>query len=70
MISWALASLALSFLLRVLPDYGAIYGGLGTAISLLLYLYFSAAVLLFGAEVNAELGHDTQKGEDNQAQDS
>lgn len=69
-ISWALASLALSFLLRVLPDYGAIYGGLGTAISLLLYLYFSAAVLLFGAEVNAELGHDTPKGGDNQAQDS
>ena len=69
-ISWALASLALSLLLRVLPHYGAIYGGLGTAISLLLYLYFSAAVLLFGAEVNAELGHDTPKGGDNQAQDS
>ncbi|CAN5273796.1 YihY/virulence factor BrkB family protein [soil metagenome] len=54
-LSWALASLAFSFFLTVFPDYGAAYGSLGTAISLLLYLYFSAAVLLFGAELNAEL---------------
>lgn len=51
----ALASLAFSFFLTVFPDHGAVYGGLGTAISLLLYLYFSAAVLLFGAELNAQL---------------
>ena len=55
-VSWALSSLAFSLLLGAFPDHGAIYGGLGTAISLLLYLYFSAAVLLFGAELNAELG--------------
>ncbi len=52
---WGLASLTFSFFLTVLPDHGAVYGGLGTAISLLFYLYFSAAVLLFGAELNAEL---------------
>ena len=60
-VSWALASLVFSFGLRVLPDHGAAYGGLGTAISLLLYLYFSAAVLLFGAELNAELGREPSK---------
>ena len=60
--SWASASLAFSLLLGVFPDHGAIYGGLGTAISLLLYLYFSAAVLLFGAELNAELGRRVPKG--------
>ena len=54
-LSWGLASLAFSFFLTVFPDHGATYGSLGTAISLLLYLYFSAAVLLFGAELNAEL---------------
>ena len=54
-VSWALASLAFSALLGIFPGHGAIYGGLGTAISLLLYLYFSAAVLLFGAELNAEM---------------
>lgn len=61
-ISWALASLAFSFALGVFPDLGATYGGLGTAISLLLYLYFSAAVLLFGAELNAELWRGAPKG--------
>ena len=54
-LSWALASLAFSFLLTVFPVHGVAYGSLGTAISLLFYLYFSAAVLLFGAELNAEL---------------
>ncbi len=61
-LSWALASLAFSFFLTVFPHHGATYGGLGTAISLLLYLYFSAAVLLFGAELNAELRRNALKG--------
>ena len=55
-VSWASASLLFSFALTVFPEHGAAYGGLGTAVSLLFYLYFSAAVLLFGAELNAELG--------------
>ena len=50
---WALASVAFAFGLTVFPDYGAVYGSLGGAISLLLYLYVSAAAILFGAEVNA-----------------
>jgi membrane protein len=49
---WALASVAFAFGLTVFPDYGAVYGSLGGAISLLLYLYVSAAAILFGAEVN------------------
>jgi membrane protein len=61
-LSWALASLAFSFLLTVFPVHGVAYGSLGTAISLLLYLYFSAAVLLFGAELNAELRRNAHKG--------
>jgi len=51
----ALASFAFSLYLVVFPIHGVVYGSLGTATSLLLYLYFSAAVLLFGAELNAEL---------------
>ncbi len=65
-LSWALASLAFSFFLTVFPDHGAVYGGLGTAISLLLYLYFSAAVLLFGAELNAQLRRGPPKREGKQ----
>lgn len=65
-ISGALASLAFSFLLGIFPDHGTLYGGLGTAISLLLYLYFSAAVLLFGAELNAEMRRGDPKGGGNE----
>jgi membrane protein len=60
--SWALASLAFSFFLMVFPDHGVAYGSLGTAISLLIYLYVSAAVLLLGAELNAELWRSASKG--------
>jgi uncharacterized BrkB/YihY/UPF0761 family membrane protein len=49
--------------LTVFPAHGVAYGGLSTAISLLLYLYFSAAVLLFGAELNVELRRPEGKGQ-------
>lgn len=52
---WTLASLAFAFGLTLFPDYGALYGSLGAAISLLLYLYVSAAAVLLGAEVNAAM---------------
>lgn len=52
---WALASLAFAFVLRLFPDFGATYGSLGAAISLLLYLYVLAAAVLLGAEVNAAM---------------
>jgi membrane protein len=59
---WGLASLAFSFFLTFFPFHGVTYGSLGTAISLLVYLYFSAAVLLFGAELNAQLLRDRVGG--------
>jgi amino acid transporter len=61
-LSWALASLAFSFFLGVFPVHGVAYGSLGTAISLLIYLYVSAAVLLLGAQLNAELRRSASKG--------
>ena len=51
-IAWALASLAFSFYLSNFASYGVIYGSLGTAVALLVYLYLSAAALLLGAKVN------------------
>ncbi len=50
---WALASFA--FGLTLFPGYGAVYGSLGVAISLLLYLYVSAVAVLLGAEVNTAM---------------
>jgi uncharacterized BrkB/YihY/UPF0761 family membrane protein len=59
---WALASLAFALGLLLFPDYGAVYGSLGAAISLLLYLYVSAAALLLGAEVNAAVRRGSSEG--------
>ena len=40
-------------------NYNATYGSLGAVVVLLLWLYLSAYVLLLGAELNAELEHQT-----------
>src|SRR5215212_9882956 len=51
-IVWAAATLGFSLYLSNFADYGVIYGSLGVAVALLVYLYLSAAALLLGAEVN------------------
>jgi membrane protein len=48
-LAWIAASFGFSYYVRNFAGYGAIYGSLGTVIVLLLYLFISAAVLLFGA---------------------
>src|SRR5215204_3319569 len=58
-IVWVLASLGFSFYLSNFANYSVVYGSLGVAFALLLYFYISAAVLLFGAEVNAAMHHYT-----------
>jgi membrane protein len=50
---WIVASLGFSAYVDRFGDYGATYGSLGGMIVLLLYFFVSAAVLLFGAEINA-----------------
>jgi membrane protein len=59
---WVLASLGFSFYLANFANYSVIYGSLGAAFALLLYFYISAAVLLFGAEVNVAIHHCTSDG--------
>ena len=50
-------------MLRVtkLTDYGATYGSIAAIVMLLTWMYLSAYVFLFGAELNAELEHQTAK---------
>ena len=47
-------------------SYSATYGALAAVVVLLFYFFISAAVMLFGAEVNAEtyreVGRDGEKG--------
>ncbi len=50
---WAGASFAFGYYVQNFANYSVMYGSIGAIIVLLIYLYLSAAVLLFGAEVNA-----------------
>ena len=52
-LAWVVATLGFSYYVSNFANYGATYGSLGGIVVLLLYFYISAAVLLFGAEVNA-----------------
>ncbi len=52
-IVWVAASLGFSYYVSNFANYSATYGSLGAVILLLLFFYISAAVMLFGAEVNA-----------------
>jgi membrane protein len=52
---WALATLGFALYVSVVAQYDRIYGWLGGALVLLLWLYLTNLVLVFGAEVDAEV---------------
>jgi membrane protein len=54
---WIIASLGFSVYVSRFANYDATYGSLGGIVVLLFYFFISAAVLLFGAEINAEVHH-------------
>jgi membrane protein len=61
-IVWILASLAFDYYVSHFGNYNAMYGSVGAIIILLLYFYISSAVLLFGAEINAVIEHNSPSG--------
>jgi membrane protein len=52
---WIAGSVALSWYLSNLGDYNATYGSLGAAIGLMTWMWMSATIVLFGAELNSEI---------------
>ena len=50
---WFASTTIFGWYLRHYADYGVIYGSVGTAIALLVWLYMVSLVVLIGAEVNA-----------------
>jgi membrane protein len=68
---WIAMSLAFAFYVQNFGNYNATYGSMGAVIVLLLYFFLSAAVLLFGAEVNAvvsrERGETLEEADDGSA---
>lgn len=57
---WILASVGFSFFVSRFGNYQETYGALAGVIILLLWFFISAFVVLMGAELNAELEHQTQ----------
>ncbi len=56
---WMIGSLIFSFVLDHFSQIGATYGSLGAVIGFLLWVWFSALILLVGGELNAEIEHQT-----------
>ena len=60
-IAWLLLTLGFGFYASNFGNYNATYGSLGAVVVLLTWLYLSSYVLLFGAELNSELEHQTAR---------
>lgn len=56
---WVGLTLGFGLYVAQFGNYNATYGSLGAVIVLLTWLYLSSYVLLFGAELNSELEHQT-----------
>jgi membrane protein len=60
-VAWLLLTLLFSFYVTSITDYNVTYGSLGTVIVLLTWIYLSAYALIFGAELNGEIEHQTAR---------
>jgi membrane protein len=58
-LGWMLLSLGFGLYVASFGNYNATYGSLSAVVVLLTWLYLSSYILIFGAEFNAELEHQT-----------
>ena len=58
---WAIVSAGFSFYAKEFGNFNKTYGSLGAVIVLMTWFYLSSFVVLLGAEINAELEHQTKK---------
>jgi membrane protein len=58
---WLLASFLFSVYAANFANYSATYGTLSAVIAVLMWFWLSAFVILLGAELNAEMEHQTRK---------
>jgi membrane protein len=57
---WIAGSSLLSWYLSNFANYSATYGSLGAAIGLMMWMWMSAIIVLWGAELNSEIEHQTE----------
>jgi membrane protein len=60
-VAWLLLTFGFGFYVAHFGNYNKTYGSLATVVILVTWLYLSAYVFLFGAELNSELEHQTVK---------
>jgi membrane protein len=60
-LTWFVASFLFSWYLANFANYNATYGSLGAVVGLMIWLWISTAVVLLGAEFNAEIEHQTAR---------
>lgn len=58
---WLAGSLLFSLYVRNFGSYGETYGALGGVVVMLLWFYLSAFFVVLGAEINAEMEHQTAR---------
>ena len=60
-IAWLIVSLAFSWYVANFGSYNKTYGSLGAAVGFMTWIWLSVAIVLIGAELNAEMEHQTAR---------
>jgi membrane protein len=60
-VAWLILTFGFGFYVAHFGNYNKTYGSLATVVILVTWMYLSAYVFLFGAELNSELEHQTEK---------
>src|SRR5215831_15772929 len=60
-VAWLISSALLSWYLANFANYNATYGSLGAGIGMMMWMWVSAIVILFGAQLNSEIEHQTAR---------
>jgi membrane protein len=58
-LGWLIGSFLFSWYIANFGAYNATYGSLGAAVGMMMWMWISAIVILLGAELNAEIEHQT-----------
>lgn len=60
-LAWLAVSSLFSFYLANFANYNATYGALGAVVGVMMWMWLSTVVVLIGAELNAEIEHQTAR---------
>jgi membrane protein len=58
-VAWLVSSALLSWYLASFAHYDATYGSLGAGVGMMMWMWISSIVILFGAQLNSEIEHQT-----------